>query len=131
MIKKDISNRSDVELLVNTFYDRIRQNEKIGFYFNETIDDWESHLVKLTDFWDTQLLGARNFRGNPRVAHIKVDNHFNHEITTREFGVWLNLWFQTVDELFKGEVAQIAKDRARRMSTHLFMNMYRYRNIDA
>jgi hemoglobin len=131
LIKRDISNRADIELLVNTFYDRIRQNEKIGFYFNETIDDWDSHLKKISDFWDTQLLNARNFRGNPRVAHIKVDNDFNHEITTKEFGEWLNLWFQTIDELFKGEVAQTAKERARKMSTHLFMNMYRYRNIDA
>lgn len=130
LIKEDITNRADVEKLVHTFYDRIRINDEIGFYFNETIKDWDSHLIRLTDFWDTQLLKARNFRGNPLLAHIKVDQHFNHKITTKEFGEWLNIWFKTVDELYKGEIAETAKDRARRMSTHLFMNMYKYRNAD-
>lgn len=130
MIKKDITTRADVEKLVNTFYGRIRQNDKIGFYFNETIKDWESHLKKLADFWETQLIGGNSFRGNPKTAHIKVDQKYKQTISTKEFGEWLNIWFMTIDELFTGEIAQKAKNNARRMSTHLFMNMYRQRGVN-
>ncbi len=55
LMKQDIKNREDVFLLVSTFYKKVRANENIGFFFNETIEDWPAHLDKLTDFWETNL----------------------------------------------------------------------------
>ena len=123
-MKQDIQNREDVFLLVSTFYTKIRANAAIGHFFNETIKDWPSHLEKLTDFWETNLFLVSKFRGNPMRAHKEVDEKFNNSIEQKHFGEWLNMWFETIDELFEGDRANIAKNRARNMAGNLFMNMY-------
>ncbi|GHA23881.1 hypothetical protein GCM10007103_01330 [Salinimicrobium marinum] len=123
-MKQDIQNRGDVFTLVSTFYARVRENEEIGYFFNETIEDWPVHLEKLTDFWETNLFMVSKFRGNPQRAHKEVDAKFSHSIEQKHFGEWLNMWFATIDELFEGERANIAKNRARNMAGNLFMNMY-------
>ena len=51
----------------------------------------------------------------------------DNKITEYHFGIWLNLWFQTIDELFEGEMAQRLKNNARKMSTHLFLRIYQGR----
>ena len=126
-MKQDIQNREDVYKLVSTFYAKVRANEKIGYVFNEIIEDWPSHLEKLTDFWETNLFFVSKFRGNPMQAHVDVDRHFNNSIEQKHFGEWLNMWFETVDELFEGDRASIAKNRARNMASNLFMAVYEHR----
>lgn len=126
-MKQDIQNRSDVFTLVSTFYKKVQKNPQIGYFFNETIEDWPTHLEKLTDFWETNLFMVSKFNGNPVKAHKEVDEKFNQSIEQKHFGEWLNMWFETVDELFEGERANIAKNRARNMATNLFMNVYRNR----
>ena len=125
--KTDIKNRADITVLVETFYTKIRADEMLGPIFNGIIKDWESHLILLIDFWETQLLLVRKYRGNPIVAHQKVDNKTKHSISPEHFGLWLNLWFETLDELFEGETTWVAKNRAQKMSTMLYMEMYKHR----
>lgn len=126
-MKEDIQNRGDVYTLVSAFYTKVRDNKEIGHFFNETIDNWPEHLEKLTDFWETNLFMVYKFRGNPMKAHKEVDHKFGHSIEQKHFGEWLNMWFTTVDELFEGDRANIAKNRARNMAHNLFMNMYQSR----
>ena len=128
-MKKDIQNRTDISVLVHQFYDQIRADEEISPYFNELISDWDSHLEKLTDFWETNLFGIRKYKGNPIAVHNKVDKHFQEKITPYEFGIWLNYWFQTLDSLFEGENATILKNRARRMGGNIYLNMFRNRSV--
>lgn len=123
-MKTDIMNRKDVFLLVSAFYTKVRVNAEIGHFFNDTIQDWPSHLEKLTDFWETNLFMVSKFRGNPMKTHKEVDNQFQNSIEQKHFGEWLNMWFETIDELFEGDRANIAKNRARNMAGNLFMNMY-------
>ena len=126
-MKKQIENRADLKLLVNSFYTKIRADKEIGFFFNETIRDWEEHLEKLTDFWAMNLFATKKYSGNPIVVHNAVDKKFNQSITSNIFGIWLNLWFATLDELFEGENVEILKRRAQKMSTFLFMNIFESR----
>ncbi|QED38143.1 group III truncated hemoglobin [Antarcticibacterium arcticum] len=126
-MKEDIQNRGDVYTLVSAFYTKVRDNKEIGHFFNETIHNWPEHLEKLTDFWETNLFMVSKFRGNPMKAHKEVDQQFEHSIEQKHFGEWLNMWFATVDELFEGDRANIAKNRARNMAHNLFMNMYQSR----
>lgn len=126
-MKKDIKNRVDISLLIQRFYDKIRADEEIGFYFNELIPDWDSHLEKLTDFWEMNLFGGKIYKGNPLEAHNKVDEHFHGKISSNEFGIWLNLWFATLEELFEGENVEILKRRARKMGTFLMVSIYENR----
>lgn len=128
MSKQEITSRIEVQLLVETFYGKVRKDEILGPIFNGIITDWESHLKLLTDFWETQLFLKRKYHGNPVTAHQEVDDQMNHSITPEHFGLWLNLWFATIDELFDGENAWIAKNRAQKMSTMLYMQMFQHRN---
>lgn len=130
-MKKQIENRTDVSFLVHQFYAKIRADKEIGFYFNELISDWDAHLEKLTDFWETNLFGVRKYKGNPNAVHNEVDAHFDEKITPNEFGIWLNHWFQTIDEHFEGENAETLKRRARKMSTFLYMSMFQHRKKES
>ncbi len=128
MIQKELENRDDVRLLVETFYAKIRQHAVLGPIFNNIIKDWPAHLELLTDFWETQLFLKRKYHGNPVTAHQEVDHKMNGTLTPEHFGLWLNEWFVTIDELFEGETAWIAKNRAQKMSTMLFMQIYQHRH---
>jgi hemoglobin len=130
-MKKQIENRTDVSFLVHQFYAKIRADKEIGFYFNEMISNWDAHLEKLTDFWETNLFGVRKYKGNPHAVHNEVDTHFDEKITSNEFGIWLNHWFQTIDEHFEGENAETLKRRARKMSTFLYMSMFQHRQKES
>ena len=127
-MKKIIENRDDLTLLVHSFYTKIRADKEIGFLFNETITNWDEHLEKLTDFWEMNLFAIKKYKGNPITVHNEVDKHFDHRISPNEFGIWLNLWFETLDELFEGENVEILKRRARKMGTFLYMNIFESRN---
>lgn len=128
MEKKELKNRDDVQLLVEMFYRKIRKDNVLGPIFSTIITDWESHLTLLTDFWETQLFLKRKYYGNPVTAHQEVDDKMNHSITSEHFGLWLNLWFATIDELFEGETAWVAKNRAQKMSTMLFIQIFQQRS---
>lgn len=126
-MKSDIKTREDVYLLVTSFYNKIRNDAVLGPYFNEAIKDWDAHLNNLTTFWESSLFLKTRYLGNPLEAHIKVDKTNNHSITQEHFGLWLNLWFETIDELFEGDYAQNAKERARKMSTFLYLKIFEAR----
>jgi hemoglobin len=123
-----LSNRKDIRLLVTSFYEKIRKDPVLGPVFNSIILDWEGHFDLLTDFWESQLLVKRSYLGNPIEVHQEVDTKMNHTITPEHFGHWLNLWFATLDELFEGELVWVAKNRAQKMSTMLYMKIYEHRN---
>ena len=120
---RKIESRKEVAFLVNTFYVKVRKDELLGPIFNEIVKDWDHHLSHLTDFWETNLLGIRKYKGNPMQAHIDVDKKTDRKITQGYFGHWLHLWFSTIDEHFVGEGATRLKNAARNMSTSLFMRM--------
>ncbi len=124
---KDITTREDVNTLVRTFYGKVRQDELLGPIFNSVIDDWEAHFELLTDFWETNLFFRKKYKGNPLQKHVDVDEAHDGVINEMHFGVWLNLWYQTLDTLFEGEVAQIAKNRARNMGTFIHLKVFEAR----
>jgi hemoglobin len=91
------------------------------------ISDWDEHLLLLTDFWETQLFLKRKYTGNPVTVHGRVDQYLKSTMTPEHFGHWLQLWFSTIDSLFSGETAWIAKNRAQKMSTMLFLKIFEHR----
>ncbi|TXD73635.1 group III truncated hemoglobin [Aequorivita antarctica] len=131
MIKMKIESREEVSLLVRTFYSKVRKDELLGPIFNGIITDWEIHLELLTDFWETNLFFKRKYIGNPMHTHIEVDKKVGGTINELHFGTWINLWHETIDELFEGETANVAKNRARNMGTFIHLNIFNARNQDA
>lgn len=106
-MKSDIKNREDVNLLVCSFYDKIRIDNLLGPIFNKMIpkESWPEHLEKLTDFWETNLFGIPKFKGNPTQKHIQADRIFNHTLSKEHFDQWLSIWKTTINELFNGDKA--------------------------
>jgi len=127
--KKDLENRDDVGRLVRTFYARVREDEVLGPIFNGIITDWETHLEKLTDFWNGNLFFfvKTKYTGDPKTAHQRMDEAIGHSTTMEHFGRWINLWIETVDELYEGEKAALAKNQARKMATFLFLKIFENR----
>jgi len=130
---RDIETRKDIFKLVTTFYTKVRDHEVLGPIFNETIFNWEQHYEHLTTFWESSLFVTRKleqrYAGDPLQAHIKVDKAFNHTITELHFGLWLNLWFETLDQLFEGDVVENAKRRARKMGSFMYLSIFQARQI--
>lgn len=126
---KEIENRADIELLVNRFYAKIRKDALLGDIFNSHIaeEQWPEHLRKLADFWETNLFGIPKFKGSPTQKHRLVDKNLNYQVTQTHFGKWIELWFETINELFEGDIADRAKNAARKMSTGQFLAMWQNR----
>jgi len=129
MEKKEIKNRADIYLLVSTFYNKIKKDDFIGHFFLNAIPakEWNNHLEKLTDFWETNLFLIKKYKGNPMQVHKKLDVNNNFEITQEHFGKWLELWISTIDELFYGEKATKAINSARNISFMMFLRIFENR----
>ncbi len=125
----DLKNRNDISILVHKFYSKVREDLLLGPIFNAHIaeNDWPKHLIKLTDFWETNLFGIAKFNGNPSKKHIEVDKNLGHTLEQKHFGRWLQLWLETIDELFEGQLATKAKQFARKMATGQFLTIWQNR----
>ncbi|MEZ4841275.1 MAG: group III truncated hemoglobin [Flavobacteriaceae bacterium] len=59
--ENDITNKHDIELLVNTFYDKVKTNKIIIFFNDVAKVDWEHHLPKMYSFWASLLSRTQLF----------------------------------------------------------------------
>lgn len=110
-MKPDITTRADIELLVNTFYGKVNNNQILSPIFNQIAQvDWPHHLPKMYSFWSSLLLGEQSYTGNPMMKHIDLSRQT--EMDEIQFSTWLKLFTETVNELFVGEKAEEAKNRA-------------------
>lgn len=107
---KDITTNDDVKHLVDTFYARAQKDEFIGPIFEQFIRNWDEHHIKLYQFWRTVILKQAAYRAKPVQMHFKMD------LTQAHFDRWLVIWKGTVDDLFEGENAEVAKYRGMKMS---------------
>jgi hemoglobin len=118
--RPEILTIEDIKLLVDTFYQRIQADELLGPIFNEHIQDrWPVHLEKMYRFWQTVLLEEYTYNGAPFPPHARLP------VGPEHFAQWLELFTQTIDELFTGEKADEAKWRAGKMAT-MFMAKIEY-----
>ncbi|MEA2245813.1 MAG: hemoglobin [Solirubrobacteraceae bacterium] len=113
--RPDISTTEDCERLVRAFYGRALTDEVIGWLFTDVAKlDLEAHVPKLTAFWETVLLGAQSYAGGAFRPHAVL--HAKAGLRAGHFARWLALWAQTVDELFAGPTAELAKAHAERVA---------------
>jgi hemoglobin len=102
---------AEIRDLVFTFYDRVRQDARLGPVFDRTLQGrWEPHLEKMCDFWSGVLLATGRFRGNPVQAHMEVP-----DIRPAHFERWLELFEITAFETLRPHNAVDVVGRAARM----------------
>jgi len=118
-----IENIEDVKQLVDVFYGKVRQDDLLKDIFNNVIKDkWPQHLNKMYRFWQTVLLGEHTYHGSPFTPHAKLP------VTSKHFERWLQLFYETLDELYTGDVAEEAKWRAGKMAQMFEYKINYYRN---
>jgi hemoglobin len=103
-----LDTRTNIELLVNTFYDKVKKDALLAPIFAQV--DWPHHLPVMYNFWSSLLLGDQSYQGSPFHKHLSLSLQAQH------FDRWLNLFIETVDENFEGEQAQEVKERARHIA---------------
>jgi hemoglobin len=122
-MKKDISNRADIQQLVDTFYIKVRADETIGYLFNDVAQvNWEQHLPRMYDFWENILFQTGSFKGNPMAAHVQL--HQKSPLSAAHFDRWQQLFNATVDELFEGDMAELIKQRALSIATMMRIKVF-------
>lgn len=100
----DIQHKKDVELLVDTFYSVVLKDEQLAPFFAHL--NFVEHLPKMVHFWSFVLLDEPGYTTNVTEKHIGMK--LNKDLFDR----WVHLFHATVDQLFEGEKAQLAKERA-------------------
>lgn len=108
MVKPDINSKEDIIQMVDSFYAKVNEDEKLSAIFNEFAGvDWESHLPKMYRFWNTLIFGEMSYKGSPFEKHIPLPVDKSH------FEQWIGLFEQNLDEQFEGEKVNEIKSRAR------------------
>ena len=109
--KNDIESIEDIKLLVDVFYEKVRNDDLLSPIFENTLNGkWPEHLEKMYRFWETVLLGKHSYIGSPFIPHANLpvnERHFHH---------WIKLFNQTLDENFKGENTDKASWQGKKMA---------------
>ena len=115
-MKNDIQNREDLLQLVTRFYEKLLSDPSISYLFTDVSKiDLSHHLPVLVDFWDNVLFQNDTYRRNAMQPHL--DLHAQSPLTKEHFITWLRYFKESVDELFDGEKAFQAKERATSIAT--------------
>lgn len=112
----DLCTEEDITRLVHAFYARVRLDEVLGPIFDAHIDDWDSHLAKLVDFWSTILRRTGRFSGAPMPKHAVLPG-----LTAMHFQRWLGLWAETAQAQPNAAMATQAVAAAERIAQSLWM----------
>lgn len=114
-MKKQISDRTDITLLVESFYTKVREDDLLGPIFQNAENfSWDTHIPIMIDFWETILLDAGSYRGNTISKHIELNKRT--PLNSEHFDRWKELFYGTLDTHFEGEKVAEAKKRAELMA---------------
>ncbi|WP_396156728.1 group III truncated hemoglobin [Flavobacterium sp.] len=112
----DIQNQSDLYLLVDEFYKKLLSDKSISYIFTDVVKiKIEEHLPILVTFWSQAILGTGGYAKN--LTQIHLDIHKKEPLTPELFTIWLNHFYNSVDENFKGEKAEQIKTQALSIAT--------------
>lgn len=116
-----------IAAFVDDFYAAIRADALLGPIFAARIDDWPAHLAQMNRFWQSVLLSAASFSGNPMIKHLAIPG-----LTGDHFVHWLNLFHATLRRLAPTPAAaeQVAA-KARTIADSLLTGIRLHQDRDA
>ncbi len=118
----DITTRADIEKVIISFYEKVKQDKTIGFIFNDVVQiNWATHIPVIVDFWDSILLDNPVYSKNAMEVHFDINK--KTPLQKEHFKSWVRLFTTTVDELFEGKTAALAKTRAKSIASVMQLKM--------
>ena len=109
---KDITTRADIEKLIVAFYEKVKADAVIGYIFTDVVKiNWPHHIPIIVNFWEAILLDNPVYTKNAMEVHYTLNE--KEPLTPEHFKKWVSLFTDTVDELFEGKTAALAKTRAK------------------
>jgi hemoglobin len=112
----DIQTPEDLHLLVATFYEKLLSDPSINYIFTDVVKiHLEEHLPILVTFWSQAILGTGGYTKNLTQIHLDVND--KEYLSPELFKIWLNHFFNSVDENFKGENSEKIKTQALQIAT--------------
>lgn len=126
-MKRDITSRKDIEQLIAGFYEKVKPDPTIGFIFTDIVTiNWEHHIPVIVDFWEGILLDNPVYQRNAMDVHYQLNKQL--PLQKIHFETWLRLFTSTIDELFEGTVAGLAKTRAKSIAALMEFKMTNINN---
>lgn len=114
--KQDITTATDIEFMVQSFYQAVEEDELLAPIFNDFAKvDWDQHLPIMYRFWNSLILGTGTYKGNPFMKHIPLP------VESQHFARWVQLFQKNIDVHFTGKNADQTKLRAQSIA-HIFEN---------
>jgi hemoglobin len=101
----------DIDLVVEVFYSRAREDEVLGPIFLRHVDDWPAHFAKLKSFWSSVLNLTGRYDGSPMQVHANLG-----ELEPGHFDRWLALFEETLGDTVDPRTAREFLTRARAMA---------------
>ncbi len=112
----DIQTQQDLYVLVDEFYKKLLADDSISYIFTDVVKiKIEEHLPVLVTFWSQAILGTGGYVKN--LTQIHLDINAKEYLSPELFKIWLDHFFSTVDENFKGEKAEQIKTQAVNIGT--------------
>ena len=94
--------------IIQSFYDTVKKDVMIGYHFR-FIEDFESHIPRIADFWNLQLNGEVKDRTNLPFKLIEI--HKDKGIKSAEMGRWIHLFEKNLENFVQsGEVSSHQRD---------------------
>lgn len=119
-MKTDIEEIAHIHLLVKSFYDRLNQDKLLAPLFEQI--NWENHIPAMVAFWNNVIFNDGEYQGNP--INTLRDIHKRIHLRPEHFDHWIHVFENTVDELFKGPHALLAKSKARSIAQLMQLKIF-------
>jgi len=114
-MNRDIETRADIDRLLVEFYKVIVHDPEIGHHFDQL--DLDPHPPILRNFLGKGPFCHAVLFQNPPPLNKKL--HERLPLQPEHFLRWVEVFSQTVESLFVGEMADLAKSRARAIADSL------------
>lgn len=116
----NISNEMIVKM-VDRFYEKVQEHSVLGPIFDAQIGDrWAEHMPKMYRFWSSVLNASGLYSGNPMQKHIPLKD----KVVPENFAHWLELFRETLEELFSSEDVEFIFVKAERIAQSLSLGMF-------
>lgn len=110
---------AQIAALVDTFYDDVWADPRLGPIFAARVADRPQHLTKMKAFWSSVLRHTGRYSGRPMPVHMRLS-----EVEEADFAIWLRLFRQAANRAFHPDAAPLVIAASERIARSFWMAMF-------